>query len=104
MNRYKKRVFDELLEFQLRVFGAVLITGPKGCGKTRTARQFAKTKIEFQDEDRREYYLDLANNFPSKLLVGRKPILFDEWQDAPKIWEQLEIFVMLIPKKTDCSF
>ncbi len=99
MNRYKKRVFDEQLEFQLRVFGAVLITGPKGCGKTRTAGKFAKTKIEFQDEDRREYYLDLANNFPSKLLVGRKPILFDEWQDAPKMWGAVRNFCDAYPEK-----
>ena len=104
MNRYKKRVFDELLEFQLRVFGAVLITGPKGCGKTRTARQFAKTKIEFQDEDRREYYLDLANNFPSKLLIGRKPILFDEWQDAPKIWGAVRNFCDAYPEKRIVPF
>ena len=86
MNDYKSRVFDELLKFRLRVFGAVLVTGPKGCGKTRTSNEIAKTRIEFQDEDRRGYYLDLANNFPSKLLNGEQPILFDEWQDAPKLW------------------
>jgi len=86
MNDYKNRVFDEILKFRLRVFGAVLITGPKGCGKTRTANEISKTKIEFQDEARREYYLNLANNFPSMLLEGQQPILFDEWQDAPKLW------------------
>ena len=86
MNDYKNRVFDEILKFRLRAFGAVLITGPKGCGKTRTANEISKTKIEFQDEARREYYLNLANNFPSMLLEGQQPILFDEWQDAPKLW------------------
>ncbi len=84
--KYKKRVFDDILKFRMRVFGAVLITGPKGCGKTRTASERAKSKIEFQDEEKRNYYLSLANNFPSKLLDGDYPRLFDEWQDAPKLW------------------
>ncbi len=85
-NFYRKRVFDDILKFRLRVFGAVLITGPKGCGKTRTASEISKSKVEFQDEEIREYYISLANNFPSKLLDGEKPRLFDEWQDAPKLW------------------
>jgi predicted AAA+ superfamily ATPase len=67
-------------------FGAVLIVGPKGCGKTTTAKQKAATVVEFQDEEERENYLLLAENRPSRLLAGIKPILFDEWQDAPKIW------------------
>ena len=86
MSNYKSRIFDDILKFRLRVFGAVLITGPKGCGKTETAKQIAQSKIEFQDEERREYYLSLANNYPSNLLNGNFPRLFDEWQDAPKIW------------------
>ena len=51
-----------------------------------TAKQKAKTVIEFQDEDERENLLLIANNHPSDLLKHPKPILFDEWQDAPKIW------------------
>ena len=83
---YKKRLADEVLEKKLKVFGAVLVTGPKGCGKTTTAKQKSKSFIEFQDEDRREDYLSVAATAPSKLLEGEKPRLFDEWQDAPKIW------------------
>lgn len=86
MENYKKRVFDDILKFRLRVFGAVLITGPKGCGKTRTGEELSKSKIEFQDEEKRDYYLSLANNFPSELLKGDYPRLFDEWQDGSKIW------------------
>ena len=86
MSNYKNRVFDDILKFRMKVFGAVLISGPKGCGKTRTASEIVKTKIEFQDEEKRDYYLQLANNHPMKLLEGEKPILFDEWQDAPKMW------------------
>ena len=83
---YKKRIADELLDLKLEAFGATLIIGPKACGKTTTAKQKAKTVIEFQDEDLREKYLSVAKLMPSKLLLGEKPILFDEWQDAPKIW------------------
>ena len=83
---YKKRIADNLLDLKLESFGATLIVGPKGCGKTTTAKQKAKSIIEFQDEDNRDKYLAVANTTPSKLLIGEKPRLFDEWQDAPKIW------------------
>lgn len=83
---YLKRIADEQLTLKLEAFGGVLITGPKGCGKTTTAKQKAKSVIEFQDEDERDNYLLIANTHPSDLLKGAKPRLFDEWQDAPKIW------------------
>ena len=83
---YKKRITDEFLKIKLEAFGAALIVGPKGCGKTTTAKQLARTLIEFEDEDNRESLLKVAETMPSKLLKGEKPILFDEWQDAPKIW------------------
>lgn len=86
MKNYKKRIADNLLKLKLEAFGATLIVGPKGCGKTTTAKQQAKSVIEFQDEDMRDKYLSVANNVPSKLLIGDNPRLFDEWQDAPKIW------------------
>lgn len=86
MAKYLSRIADDELEFRLNAFGAVLITGPKGCGKTTTAKQKAASVIEFQDEDRRDNYLAVANTQPSLLLDGPKPRLFDEWQDAPKIW------------------
>lgn len=83
---YLKRIADEQLRLKMEAFGAALIIGPKGCGKTTTAKQQAKSYIEFQDEDERENYLLIANTHPSDLLKGVKPRLFDEWQDAPKIW------------------
>ena len=86
MKNYKPRISDELLKLKLEAFGAALIVGPKGCGKTTTAKQQAKSYVEFQDEDKRENYLLIANTHPSDLLIGDKPRLFDEWQDAPKIW------------------
>lgn len=86
MSEYLNRIADGELEYRLDSFGAVLITGPKGCGKTTTAKQRAASVIEFQDEDRRDNYLAVANAQPSLLLEGPKPRLFDEWQDAPKVW------------------
>ena len=83
---YKKRIADKILKEKLESFGGVLIVGPKGCGKTTTAKYFSKSFIEFQDEENRDKYLMVAQTSPSKLLIGEKPRLFDEWQDAPKIW------------------
>lgn len=84
--QYRNRIADDLLTRKLNAFGGTLIVGAKGCGKTTTAKQKAKTFVEFQDEDNRERYLSVANSMPSRLLIGEKPRLFDEWQDAPKIW------------------
>ena len=90
---YLNRIADEILKLKLDAFGATLITGPKGCGKTTTAKHLAKSYIEFQDEDKRENYLLIANTQPSDLLKGDKPRLFDEWQDAPKIWGAIRKYI-----------
>lgn len=81
--RYRDRITDSVLELKLEAFDAALTVGPKGCGKTTTAKHFAKSYIEFQDEDARERMLSVAETMPSKLLIGDKPRLLDEWQDAP---------------------
>jgi hypothetical protein len=83
---YKRRVVDSELDRKSKVFNAVNIVGPKGCGKTRTASERCKTIIEFQDEEKRSGYLSVAETSPKLLLKNEKPILFDEWQDAPKLW------------------
>lgn len=67
--------------------GAVLIEGPKWCGKTTTAKQLAKSVISLQDTDHREEYLVTATARPSFLLEGDAPRLIDEWQDAPMLWD-----------------
>lgn len=83
---YRDRIADSLLDYKLECFGATLIVGPKGCGKTTTAKQKAKSVIELQDEDNRDAYLSVAAAQPSRLLLGDNPRLIDEWQDAPKLW------------------
>lgn len=84
--RYYPRIVDQRLDRLKEAFNAISIVGPKGCGKTRTAKERCKTLIEFQDEEKREGYLTIAETAPRLFLKNEKPILFDEWQDAPKIW------------------
>lgn len=67
--------------------GAVLIEGPKWCGKTTTAKQLAQSSISLQDTDHRDEYLVTAMTKPSFLLEGEIPRLIDEWQDAPMLWD-----------------
>ena len=83
---YIRRIVDDVIDQRTEAFNAVSITGPKGCGKTRTAKERCKTVIEFQDEDKREGYIAVAETAPNLFLKNPKPILFDEWQDAVKIW------------------
>lgn len=83
---YIKRVIDLELDKRSNAFNAINIIGPKGCGKTRTASERCKTVIEFQDEERRAGYIAVAESSPSMFFKNEKPILFDEWQDAPKVW------------------
>ena len=83
---YIRRVVDDKLNKLEKAFNAINIIGPKGCGKTRTAKERCKTVIEFQDEEKRDGYLAVAETSPKLFLKNPKPILFDEWQDASKIW------------------
>lgn len=84
---YYNRTADKMLNELLDAFGAVLIEGPKWCGKTTTASQLAKSIIKMQDTDMRAEYLATALSKPSLLLKGEVPRLIDEWQDAPVLWD-----------------
>jgi len=77
----------------LQSSGAVLIVGPKWCGKTETAKQFAKSVLYMQHPDFAENYLKLASLKPSELLEGETPRLVDEWQDAPVLWNAVRFTV-----------
>ena len=90
---YIKRVCDRELELKLEAFGAVHIVGPKWCGKTTTAKQYAKSYIEMQDPDKRDMYIETAKIKPSNLLVGDNPRLIDEWQIAPNLWDAVRVSV-----------
>lgn len=87
MSTYLPRTADALLRDYLDTFGAVLIEGPKWCGKTTTAKQQAGSVLQMQDPDSRDAYLHTAEIQPSLLLDGAVPRLIDEWQIAPKLWD-----------------
>jgi len=87
MAKYLPRVIDNILEEYLEAFGAVLIRGPKWCGKTTTAEQRANSVLRMQDPDNFRAHLDMANFMPSRLLEGNTPRLIDEWQMAPVLWD-----------------
>jgi len=84
---YLPRIVDEILEERLSAAGAVLIAGPKWCGKTTTAMQQAKSVLKLQDPDKTKGYLATAETKPSLLLQGENPRLIDEWQMAPVLWD-----------------
>lgn len=90
---YLKRTADAVLVERLEAFGAILIEGPKWCGKTTTAEQYAKSVIKLQDPDMRDEYLATAETKPSLLLKGATPRLIDEWQDAPVLWDTVRTMV-----------
>lgn len=90
---YLKRTADVVLKERLEAFGAILIVGPKWCGKTTTAEQVAKSVIKLQDPDMRNEYLATAAAKPSLLLKGATPRLIDEWQDAPVLWDAVRTMV-----------
>ncbi len=92
-NEYLSRIIDEELECYLEAFGAVLITGPKWCGKTTSAEQKAKSVLKLQDPDKSLGYLITAETKPSLLLKGEKPRLIDEWQMAPVLWDAIRTSV-----------
>ncbi len=87
MNDYKNRIADYLLEEQLEAVGAVLIQGPKWCGKTTTAAQCANSVVYMDDPARKDIYLKMAETAPLILFEGAKPRLIDEWQLAPQLWD-----------------
>lgn len=86
MKDYLPRIADKLLEERLDAKGAVLIEGPKWCGKTTTAKQKAKSFISMDRPDMTRQYQQMAELSPSTLLEGEIPRLIDEWQIAPNIW------------------
>lgn len=91
---YIPRLFDGILDFALKSKGAVLVVGPKWCGKTTTCERHAKTKIELLPLETRQQIIDFAKSAPKLFLnQGEKPILIDEWQIISFIWNSIKIEV-----------
>lgn len=93
MKNYKPRILDNLLEKKIKGKGAVLVEGPKWCGKTTTAEQAAKSILYMSRPKDMQQNLLLADMDPEKLLIGDTPRLIDEWQLGPKIWDAVRFEV-----------
>jgi hypothetical protein len=87
MRDYRNRIVDDLLRDKLEAKGAVVIEGPKWCGKTTTALQVAKSVLRMDEPGKRDTNVQMSEIDPGRLLVGETPRLIDEWQIAPKIWD-----------------
>ena len=89
MGDYKKRIADALLAEKLSYMGAVLVRGPKWCGKTTTARQIAKSAAFLGDSIKGNAERLLAETRPDRFLKGNYPRLVDEWQEVPTLWDSV---------------
>jgi len=93
VKNYRKRIVDEILAEKLEGKGAVLIEGPKWCGKTTTAEQIASSILYMDDPQTIEQNITMAAISPKVLLNGETPRLIDEWQIAPKLWDAIRFEV-----------
>ena len=87
MEKYKQRVADLLLERKLAGKGAVLVVGPKWCGKTTTAKKQSKSLLDLSKKLILDQSLQMMDINPESLLVGDTPRLIDEWQQIPALWD-----------------
>jgi len=92
-NQYLSRLCDFELQNALATMGAVLIEGPKWCGKTSTAANVARSTLFMQDPDNAQSYQEMADTKPSLLLQGENPRLIDEWQMSPVLWDAVRFEV-----------
>ena len=93
MKNYRKRIADDILKRKLEGKGAVLIEGPKWCGKTTTAEQIAASVLYMDDPEKKEQNITMSELNPKRLLKGAVPRLIDEWQLAPKLWDAIRFEV-----------
>lgn len=93
MRKYRKRIADEILKRKLEGKGAVLIEGPKWCGKTTTAEQIAASVLYMDDPEKKDQNIAMSELNPKRLLQGAAPRLIDEWQLAPKLWDAIRFEV-----------
>ena len=93
MDKYKPRIIDTLLKKKLQAKGAVLIEGPKWCGKTTTAANFSATKVMLAKPNEKENFRNLLEIDSDTALSGDAPMLIDEWQTVPKLWDAVRCAV-----------
>lgn len=93
MQNYRPRIIDTTLKTRLKSIGAVLIEGPKQCGKTTTATNMAASTLFMAQAGQMQQNIELAQINPSLLLKGQTPRLIDEWQIAPQLWDAVRFEV-----------
>lgn len=93
MTDYKPRILDSILQRKLLSKGAVLIEGPKWCGKTTTAEQFASSKIMLSKPSTRDNFRQMLEIDSDAALDYPAPTLIDEWQTVPKLWDTVRYTV-----------
>ena len=93
MDGYRRRVMDDLLKKKLQAKGAVLIEGPKWCGKTTTAEEIAASKVLLARADVKSNFKSLLEIDADAALSGEAPMLIDEWQTVPKLWDAVRYTV-----------
>ena len=81
--KYFVRIVEEEIKQKMQASGALLIKGPKSCGKTETAKQFAKSLLQVDHDEQVPIVMSIN---PKILLEGKTPRLIDEWQEQPKLW------------------
>lgn len=86
MRMYYDRLLEKEIELKLKTSGAVLVAGPKFCGKTTTCMLYQKSFIKLNTKQ----FIAMARMNPKAVLKGEKPRLIDEWQKAPDIWNQVK--------------
>ena len=82
---YYERLVEKEIKRKLQTMGAVVVAGPKFCGKTTTCMLFQKSYIKLNTLQA----VRMARLNPAAVLEGEKPRLIDEWQKAPDIWNQV---------------
>lgn len=93
MDGYRHRIVDNILKKRLQAKGAVLIEGAKWCGKTTTAEEIAASKIMLARTDVKESFKSLLEIDTDAALSGATPMLIDEWQTVPKLWDAVRYTV-----------
>lgn len=93
MKNYRYRIMEESLKKRLQSKGAILIEGPKWCGKTTTAEVFAASKIMLSKTDIKNSFKSLLEIDTDAALAGKTPMLIDEWQTVPKLWDSIRYTV-----------
>lgn len=83
---YYERLIEEQIALKLRTSGAVVVAGPKFCGKTTTCMLYQKSFVKLNTKQA----IAMARMNPKAVLVGENPRLIDEWQKAPDIWNQVK--------------